>query len=86
MTSPSEKYAAWAEEKRRENSELTAFTARYDFALDDFQLAGGRATLAPAGAPPPDLPRARIVFIAEIGALSAAEIEGAMEACTAGTR
>lgn len=51
-----------------------------------FQLAGGRATLAPAGAPPPDLPRARIVFIAEIGALSAAEIEGAMEACTAGTR
>ncbi|WP_141748192.1 DEAD/DEAH box helicase, partial [Brachybacterium sp. HMSC06H03] len=43
MTSPSEKYAAWAEEKRRENSELTAFTARYDFALDDFQLAGGRA-------------------------------------------
>ena len=50
-----------------------------------FQLAGGRATLAPAGAPPPDLPRARIVFIAEIGALSAAEIEGAMEACTAGT-
>lgn len=51
-----------------------------------FQLAGGRATLASAGAPPPDLPRARIVFIAEIGALSAAEIEGAMEACTAGTR
>ena len=50
-----------------------------------FQLAGGRATLAPAGAPPPDLPRARIVFSAEIGALSAAEIEGAMEACTAGT-
>ena len=43
MTSPSEKYAAWAEEKRRQNSELTAFTARYDFALDDFQLAGGRA-------------------------------------------
>jgi G3E family GTPase len=49
-----------------------------------FQLAGGRATLAPAGAPPPDLPRARIVFIAEIGALSAAEIERAMEACTTG--
>ncbi|SUE42467.1 CobW family GTP-binding protein [Roseomonas gilardii] len=49
-----------------------------------FQLAGGRATLAPAGPPPPDLPRARIVFIAEIGALSTAEIEQAMEACTAG--
>jgi ATP-dependent RNA helicase HelY len=43
MSSPSEKYAAWAEEKRRADSELTAFTARYDFALDDFQLAGGRA-------------------------------------------
>ncbi|APT59451.1 GTPase [Roseomonas gilardii] len=49
-----------------------------------FQLAGGRATLAPAGPPPPDLPRARIVFIAEIGALSTAEIEQAMEACSAG--
>ena len=43
MSSPSEKYAAWAEERRRADSALTAFTSRYDFALDDFQLAGGRA-------------------------------------------
>jgi G3E family GTPase len=45
------------------------------------QLAGGRATLAPAGAPPPNRPRVRIVFIAEIGALSAMEIAMAMEGC-----
>jgi ATP-dependent RNA helicase HelY len=43
VSSPSEKYAAWAEERRRADSALTAFTSRYDFALDDFQLAGGRA-------------------------------------------
>jgi ATP-dependent RNA helicase HelY len=43
VSSPSEKYAAWAEERRRADSALTAFTARYPFALDDFQLAGGRA-------------------------------------------
>ena len=46
-----------------------------------FQLAGGRATLSPAGTPPPETPRARIVFIAEIGVLSAAEINGIMDAC-----
>jgi G3E family GTPase len=46
-----------------------------------FQLAGGRATLAPAGTPTPGTPRARIVFIAEIGALSAAEISGIMDEC-----
>ena len=46
-----------------------------------FQLAGGRATLAPAGTPTPGTPRARIVFIAEIGALSAAEINGIMDEC-----
>src|SRR5438270_167942 len=44
-----------------------------------FQLAGGRATLAPggplpAGALAAGVPRARIVFIAEIGVLSIAEI------------
>ncbi|MBB5831439.1 DEAD/DEAH box helicase [Brachybacterium aquaticum] len=47
MTSPAERYAAWAAEqkaeKQRADSELSAFTRRYDFALDDFQLAGGRA-------------------------------------------
>ena len=43
MSTPSEKYAAWAEERRLADSALTAFTARYPFALDDFQLAGGRA-------------------------------------------
>ncbi len=46
-----------------------------------FQLAGGRATLAPAGAPPQGAPRARIVFIAEIGVLSAAEIGIIMDGC-----
>lgn len=46
-----------------------------------FQLAGGRATLTPAGTPPPGAPRARIVFIAEIGVLSAEEIGGIMDGC-----
>jgi G3E family GTPase len=46
-----------------------------------FQLAGGRATLAPGGAPAADVPRARIVFIAEVGVLSREEIDGVMEGC-----
>ena len=46
-----------------------------------FQLAGGRATLAPAGAPTPGAPRARIGFIAEIGVLSAGEIDRIMDRC-----
>ncbi len=46
-----------------------------------FQLAGGRATLAPGGTPTPGMPRTRIVFIAEIGLLSRAEIDDAMQAC-----
>ncbi|MDJ0389549.1 GTP-binding protein [Roseomonas sp. E05] len=50
-----------------------------------FQLAGGRATLAPmgqgVGAPPAGLPRARIVFIAEIGRLSPAEMAAALDGC-----
>jgi G3E family GTPase len=46
-----------------------------------FQLAGGRATLAPAGAPLQGTPRTRIVFIAELGVLSAAEVERVMQAC-----
>lgn len=50
-----------------------------------FQLAGGRATLAPmgqgGGATPAGLPPARIVFIAEIGRLSAAEIGVVMGGC-----
>jgi G3E family GTPase len=54
--------------------------------LTVFQLAGGRATLAPggalaAGALAARVPRTRIVFIAEIGVLSIAEIDGIMEAC-----
>lgn len=49
--------------------------------LTVFQLAGGRATLAPGGALPAGVPRARIVFIAELGALSLAEIDAAMTAC-----
>ena len=46
-----------------------------------FQLAGGRATLVPGGAPPAGTPRVRLVFIAEIGVLSREEIEGIMAAC-----
>jgi G3E family GTPase len=46
-----------------------------------FQLAGGRATLAPLGVPAPGVPRARIVFIAEIGVLSTAEIDRIMDEC-----
>jgi G3E family GTPase len=46
-----------------------------------FQLAGGRATLVPAGTPPAGLPRSRIVFITELAALSPAEISAAMDAC-----
>jgi G3E family GTPase len=46
-----------------------------------FQLAGGRATLTPAGAPVPGALLARIVFIAEIGVLSAAEIGRIMDRC-----
>jgi G3E family GTPase len=49
--------------------------------LTVFQLAGGRATLAPGGALPTGAPRARIVFIAEIGVLSSAEVDGIMEGC-----
>jgi G3E family GTPase len=46
-----------------------------------FQLAGGRATLAPGGAPAAGVPRVRIVFIAEIGVLSRAEIDRIMAGC-----
>ncbi|WP_159999422.1 GTP-binding protein [Roseomonas sp. 18066] len=47
-----------------------------------FQLAGGRATLAPVDhEPKPGLPRARIVFIAELGRLPPAELAAAMEGC-----
>ena len=49
--------------------------------LTVFQLAGGRATLAAGGTPAAGVPRARIVFIAEIGVLSDAEIDGIMQGC-----
>ena len=49
--------------------------------LTVFQFAGGRATLAPGGTPVAGVPRARIVFIAEIGVLSRAEIDGIMDRC-----
>jgi G3E family GTPase len=49
--------------------------------LTVFQLAGGRATLAPAGTPAAGAPRARIVFIAEIGVLSVDEIDRIMAEC-----
>jgi G3E family GTPase len=49
--------------------------------LTVFQLAGGRATLAPGGALPSGVPRTRIVFIAEIGVLSKEVIDRVMEAC-----
>ncbi len=46
------------------------------------QLAGGRATLA--AAPAGGASGARLVFVAEVGALSEAEVARAMEACVAG--
>jgi G3E family GTPase len=49
--------------------------------LTVFQFAGGRATLAAGGTPTAGVPRARIVFIAEIGLLSSAEIDRIMEGC-----
>ncbi len=48
-----------------------------------FQLAGGRATLA-AGVAVAGLPRARIVFVAELGALSGEELERVMGGCVVG--
>jgi G3E family GTPase len=47
-----------------------------------FQLVGGRATLAPGGMVAAGVPRARIVFIAEVGVLSAAEVGSVMDGCT----
>ena len=47
-----------------------------------FQLAGGRATLAAATAGATGSPLARIVFVAEIGVLSMAEIGVLMDGCT----
>ncbi|MBB4428475.1 G3E family GTPase [Bradyrhizobium sp. CIR48] len=49
-----------------------------------FQFAAGRATLAPGDAPAPGVRRTRIVFIAELGVLSKAELDAIMEACVAG--
>ena len=46
-----------------------------------FQFAGGRARLAPGGTPTAGTPRTRIVFVAEIGVLSRAEIDRIMEGC-----
>jgi G3E family GTPase len=46
-----------------------------------FQFAGGRATLAPGGTPAAGMPRTRIVFVAELGVLSSAEIDRIMESC-----
>src|SRR5215510_11647926 len=49
--------------------------------LTVFQLAGGRATLAPGEPLPAGAPRTRIVFIAEIGVLSSAEVDRIMQGC-----
>ncbi len=46
-----------------------------------FQFAGGRATLAAIGKPASGTPRTRIVFIAEIGVLSTAEVGRVMDGC-----
>jgi G3E family GTPase len=46
-----------------------------------FQFAGGRATLAPGGTLPAGMPRTRMVFVAEIGLLSRAEIDSVMQGC-----
>jgi G3E family GTPase len=49
-----------------------------------FQFAGGRATLAPDGVLVPGTPRARVVFVVEIGALEAEEIGRFMDGCVGG--
>lgn len=49
--------------------------------LTVFQLAGGRATLAPGGPLTAGVPRTRIVFIAELGVISNAEIDSVMNEC-----
>jgi G3E family GTPase len=46
-----------------------------------FQFAGGRATLAAGGTPAEGTLRARIVFVAELGVLSRAEIDEVMAGC-----
>jgi G3E family GTPase len=52
-----------------------------------FQFTGGRATLAPVGTPVAGMPRTRIVFVAELGVLSSAEIDSIMQGCVeAGTK
>ena len=48
-----------------------------------FQFASGRATLATGEVPTAGVPRVRIVFIAELGVLSKAELDGIMEGCVA---
>jgi G3E family GTPase len=48
-----------------------------------FQFAAGRATLAPGDAPAAGVPRARIVFITELGVLTRTELDGIMEGCVA---
>jgi len=48
-----------------------------------FQFAGGRATLAPGGIRPAGVPRARLVFIAEVGRLSEEDIRGVMDVALA---
>ncbi len=44
-----------------------------------FQFAGGRATLAPYGAAMPGVPRARVVFVVEMGAVSEEEAARVMD-------
>ncbi|HUN41562.1 MAG TPA: GTP-binding protein [Acetobacteraceae bacterium] len=47
-----------------------------------FQLAGGRATLAPGAAVEAGAKRVRVVFVAEVGVLAAEEIRAIMNRCT----
>ena len=56
-------------------------TAEQPGRLMVFQLAGGRATLAPGEAVAAGVLRTRIIFIAEIGVLSKAEIDKIMDEC-----
>jgi G3E family GTPase len=46
-----------------------------------FQFAGGRATLAPGSVLIPGTPRARVVFVAEVGMLAADALSGIMDRC-----
>lgn len=49
-----------------------------------FQFAGGRASLTPGGTLVPGTPRARVVFVVEVGVVSGEEVDRVMDQCVEG--